>query len=98
MPSRCSSKGLTVNGATHNVVYIATMNNSGYAIDGDNGKILWRVQHGTPIITTHVQDPTYPNINAAFPTGILSTPVNDLATNTLYYVHGSEVTPKLCRD
>ena len=38
--------GLTVNGATHNVVFVATENDSVYAFDADNygaGTPLWQV-------------------------------------------------------
>ena len=39
-------QGLTVNGATHNVVYVATENDSVYAFDADNATLnpnpLWR--------------------------------------------------------
>ncbi len=34
---------LTVNGASHNVVFIATANDSVYAFDGDSGAQLWQV-------------------------------------------------------
>ncbi len=32
--------GVSINGGTHNVVYVATENDSLYAIDGDTGQIL----------------------------------------------------------
>src|SRR2546425_13287360 len=35
--------GLTVQGATHNVVFVATENDSVYAFDADSGSTLWRV-------------------------------------------------------
>jgi outer membrane protein assembly factor BamB len=79
-----------INGGTHNVVYVATMNNSVYALDGDTGTTLWHVTHGTPIVSSEVQDPKYPNINAASGIGILSTPVIDLTKSAIYYVHGNE--------
>jgi hypothetical protein len=34
---------LTVAGASHNVVYVATENNSVYAFDSDGGAVLWQV-------------------------------------------------------
>jgi len=35
--------GLTVNGATHNVVYVASENDTVYAYDADSGAVLWQV-------------------------------------------------------
>jgi len=81
---------LTVNGAKHNVVYVATMNGSVYAFDADNAAPLWHVRYGTPIVTSEVQSVKNPNIDSTSPTGILSTPVIDLTTNAMYYVHGNE--------
>src|SRR5881227_2853849 len=33
---------VSVGGGDHNVVYIATVNNTLYAYDGDNGRLYWR--------------------------------------------------------
>jgi outer membrane protein assembly factor BamB len=79
---------LNIGGSIHNVVYVATMNDSVYAIDGDNGAVLWKVNLGKPIVTSEVEGS--PNIALMVPTGILSTPVIDPTTNTMYVVHGSE--------
>ncbi|SAK99361.1 PQQ enzyme repeat protein [Caballeronia fortuita] len=35
--------GVTIAGATHNVLYVATENASVYAFDADNGTVLWKV-------------------------------------------------------
>ena len=83
---------LTVNGATHNVVYVATMNNNVYAFDADNAALLWKTRLGSPIVTSEVQNDNEPNIDPTSPTGILSTPVIDLSTDAMYYVHGNETT------
>ena len=81
---------LWVGSGPHNVVFAATMNNSVYAIDGDSGALLWKHTYGTPIATNDVQKANETNINPSSPTGILSTPVIDLATNRMYLVYGSE--------
>jgi len=83
---------LAIDGGTHNVVYVATMGSTIYAIDADTGAQLWQKSFGTPIVTSEVQSPTGTNINPSSPLGILSTPVIDLATDTLYFVHGNEST------
>ncbi len=82
--------GLTVNGATHNVVYVATMNNTVYAFDADTAAPLWQLHTGTPMVTSEIQDPNHPNISILSPTGIMCTPVIDLSSNTMYYVHANE--------
>src|SRR5437773_1496294 len=40
---------LKVNGATHNVVYVATENNSVFAFDADGGGQLWKKSFGSAI-------------------------------------------------
>ncbi|HLZ43525.1 MAG TPA: hypothetical protein VKQ11_21340 [Candidatus Sulfotelmatobacter sp.] len=73
--------GLTINGGVHNVVFVATLNNSVYAIDADTGVQYWHVNFGTP---------TPPNAEGCNNTtgmnqvGILSTPVIDPSTDTMY--------------
>jgi len=81
---------LTIGGKARNVVYVATMASAVYAIDADTGAQLWRSNFGAPIVTSEVQKATEPNINNSSPIGILSTPVIDLSTDTLYAVHGNE--------
>jgi hypothetical protein len=72
---------LTVGGAVHNVLYIATMENSLYAADADTGAILWQKNYGTPVPSNDVQCCCTDIIGDI---GILSTPVIDTATSTLY--------------
>ncbi|HVI09275.1 MAG TPA: Ig-like domain-containing protein [Candidatus Binatia bacterium] len=73
---------LTVNGATHNVIFVATENDSVYAFDADSGNStpLWQVsllQAGeTPLTNGPIQPYT----------GVTSTPAIDLTTNTIYVV------------
>jgi len=76
--------GLSISGGTHNVVYVATTNNSVYAFDADTFTQYWHVNLGTPIT------------NAAYGTGcvdidgsagIVGTPVIDTTNNTIYVVN-----------
>ena len=87
--------GVTINGATHNVVYVATENDSVYAFDADsnggaNAAPLWQASmltaaHGaaagaTTVSSSQVGTDIDPQI------GITGTPVIDPATGTLYVV------------
>jgi hypothetical protein len=77
---------LTVQGATHNVVFVATENDSVYAFDADSGAALWHVSLlgvGESPSGPHGCDQVVPVI------GITSTPVIDRAAGshgTLYVV------------
>jgi hypothetical protein len=77
---------LTVGGATHNVVFVATENDSVYAFDADSGAVLWHVSLlglGETSSGPHGCDQVAPVI------GITSTPVIDRAAGshgTLYVV------------
>jgi hypothetical protein len=65
-----------------NVVYVATMNNSMYAFDADNPSAsapLWHVSLGAAV-------PLLGGPNVAPAAGVMSTPVIDTTTNTLYAV------------
>src|SRR5579871_4250259 len=72
---------LTINGATHNVVFVATEHNSVYAIDSDTGVQLWQVNLG-PSVPVSIEG--CPNVTGLVETGILSTPVIDASSNTMY--------------
>src|ERR1700730_7663424 len=68
--------GLTVQGAMHNVVFVATENDSVYAFDADSGALLWHVSvlpAGETVsdLPPYVCDQTVPTI------GITATPVID---------------------
>ncbi len=75
---------------THNVVYVATMNNTLYALDADNGTTLWTANFGAPVRASDVQC-CCPDISSTV--GILGTPVIDPATNTIYFVSRNEIHP-----
>jgi hypothetical protein len=84
----------------HNVLFAATMHDSLYAVDADTGTVLWRDSFlqianpqviGSPSPTAGVTTvPATTGDNALTSTvigpelGILSTPVIDAATNTIY--------------
>ena len=66
-------------GAVHNLVIVATLNDSVYAYDADDPartEPYWHVQLGTPIYTGELY--LGPEI------GIVATPVIDRSTNTIY--------------
>ncbi len=75
-------QGLAIpNAGTHNVVYVGTHSNDVYAFDADTqGNPLWQVNLGTPVPGTDF------NVADLTQIGILSTPVIDITTNTLYVV------------
>jgi len=71
---------------THTVVYLVTANNTVYAIDATSGTVLLTTNLGTP-----VAEPLGCKNNA--PTvGVNSTPVIDIATNTIYMIAYTEGT------
>lgn len=82
--------GVTIGGAKHNVVYVATANDSVYAIDGDSGAQLWKVSllgsGEKPASGSTLHSSVQPII------GITGTPVIDPATGTLYAVTQSGTT------
>lgn len=86
-------QGLSINGGTHNVAYVATENDSVYAFDADTGGSLWHtslVNPGaglTPLSTTDV------NCALVQPViGVTGTPVIDVTTNTIYVVAAEKQT------
>src|SRR5260370_40203388 len=69
---------VTINGTSHNVVYVATINNIVYAFDADTPSLaapLWQVNLG----------PSAPQAshNALPRCGVLSTPVVDISSRTM---------------
>jgi hypothetical protein len=82
--------GITVNGATHNVVLVATENNSIYAFDGDvAGAPLWQTNFNTgPTGTTVTPVPSADTgcLDVSPVYGITSTPVIDPTTLIVYTV------------
>jgi outer membrane protein assembly factor BamB len=66
---------------THNVLFVATAHDSVYAFDADTGAQLWKKSLGTPVPSSVINTP-----NIQVEVGIISTPVIDPSTNTLYVV------------
>ena len=76
--------GLTVAGAKHNVVFVATEHASVYAFDADaGGPPLWKQSFLGPGITT-VQTADNPAIPMQPEVGITATPVIDANNGTIY--------------
>ena len=80
--------GVVINGASHNVLYVATMSDTLYAFDADaGGAPLWTRNLATFVNATPVPIAQFAysgNRNIINNLGILSTPVIDLSTDTLY--------------
>ncbi|MET0229878.1 MAG: PQQ-binding-like beta-propeller repeat protein, partial [Rhodanobacteraceae bacterium] len=89
-------RNVDIAGGTHNVLYVVTMNDIVYAFDADSGD-------DTPLLTLDVTSMVVPNSipvpvrdilgfddNIIGNVGIESTPVIDLATNTMYFVARTE--------
>jgi uncharacterized protein YjdB len=77
---------VTINGAVHNVLYVATENDSVYAFDADNYGT--GPNAGAPLWKTSLLNPGEAPIGGPIKPyeGITSTPVIDPATNTIYLV------------
>ncbi len=86
--------GLTVQGAMHNVVFVATENDSVYAFDADSGAVLWHVSVLAAGETVN-DVPPYGCDQVSPTIGITATPVIDRsagANGILYLVAMSKAT------
>src|SRR5580692_1492775 len=85
--------GLTIQGATHNVVFVATEHNSVYAFDADDPNApapLWKVNLGTSGKNAGFDYGTrygQPYHVIQKEVGVTSTPVIDSNTGTMYVVN-----------
>lgn len=83
---------MSKDGRAHDVVFVATMNNTVFAFDVADGSILWQTSLGpavTPKLTPHPGFPTASEIDlwgVNIKWGILSTPCIDLDGQKLYAV------------
>lgn len=87
---------LYIDNGMHNVVFIATVNNTVYAYDGDNGKLYWEENYTAPgmhppknIDMTGACGGNYHDFSGHI--GIVGTPVIDAASKTMYFVSRSTV-------
>lgn len=87
---------VSIGGGTHNVVYVATENDSVYAIDANSGTVYWQesliMNGGGPIPDGFSAFGTVPawNNNISPHYGITGTPVIDPATNTIYVLASTD--------
>ena len=85
---------LSIGSGIHNVVLIATVNNSVYAYDGDNGTLYWQKN----FTATGMRPPNSGDMSSGWCTpytdfahniGIVGTPVIDSVAKTIYFVSRS---------
>jgi hypothetical protein len=80
---------LGINGGTHNVVFVATMHDSVFAFDADSGQQYWQTSFINPsagVTTVSGAKQGCTGVTGFNEIGILSTPVIDNTTNTLYVI------------
>lgn len=82
---------LAIDSGIHNVVFIATVNNSIYAYDGDNGTLYWKKNYTAsgmrpPNWSDFTSGWCNPYTNFTSSIGIVGTPVIDTTTSTIYFV------------
>lgn len=75
---------VSIAGATHNVMYAATMHNTVYAFDADTGALLSARWLGNPVVGDDLSGLKPQTIHREW--GIAGTPAIDRATQTLYVV------------
>jgi hypothetical protein len=82
---------VNIGGSYHNVVLVATVNNTLYAYDGDNGTLYWQKNFTAPgmrppqhVDMTGACNGTYKDFSGNI--GIVGTPVIDAGKGTMYFV------------
>ena len=82
---------VSIGGGTHNVALVATVNNTVYAFDGDNGKVYWQKNFTAPGMRplrredmTGACGGTYQDFSGSI--GIVGTPVIDGTRGIMYFV------------
>jgi hypothetical protein len=76
-----------ISGQTHNVVYVATLNNSLYAFDADSGSQLWTSNYGTPTPFANLCTDNVFSQSPSGGAGIISTPVIDPVAGIIYFTN-----------
>jgi Big-like domain-containing protein/PQQ enzyme-like repeat protein len=71
---------------THNVVYVATLNNSIYAFDADSGQELWSAKYGDPTPFDDLCTDSSYQVTPYGGAGIVGTPVIDPGAGIIYFV------------
>jgi len=86
-------QGLTVGGGgVHNVLFVATLHDSVYALDADNlngSAPLWQtsfIDRSAGVTTVPIAEQGCPFVTLFTEVGVLGTPVIDPTTNTMYVV------------
>jgi hypothetical protein len=96
-PQPLWAANLTINGGTHNVIFVATENDSVYAFDADASPcvVYW---HNSLIPAGEIAPPDSDIGGGDFQTtiGIVGTPVIDPGTQTIYLVTLTEVQGSSC--
>lgn len=82
---------LPLGSGNRNVVFIATVNNTVYAYDGDNGKLYWKKNFtvlGMRAPNSNDMSSSWctPYTDILYNIGIIGTPVIDSAAQTIYFV------------
>ena len=82
---------VNIGGGYHNVVLVATVNNTVYAFDGDDGTLFWQKNFTAPGMRpprntdmTGACSGSYTDFSGSI--GIVGTPVIDAAAGTMYFV------------
>ncbi len=86
---------IKVNGGLHNVVMVATVNNTVYAFDGDKGTLYWSKNYTPsgqrPLLNKDMNSGNYHDFSGNI--GIVGTPAIDSLSNTMYFVARSVDSP-----
>lgn len=91
--------GLHINGVSHNALIVGTAANTIYYFDADSGSLIWSKNYGPAAQTPSEFWPSdgsrwTPYRDMTPQIGIVSTPVVDRATSTLYFTTYTETPPQ----